>query len=120
MRYQRPRNLADLICVAHDFIQVGPYHAPELCQGDRRLSLKQRSAKLPLERDDGVGQRRLRDAAAGGCAAEVELLAQRYEVLDLLHFHGLPSAPHFFGLYARTVSGHAAATLVTFCQVFAF
>jgi hypothetical protein len=30
----------------------------------------------------------LRDAAAAGCAGEIELLAQRQEVTDLLHLHG--------------------------------
>src|SRR5262249_59438932 len=35
----------------------------------------------------GGGQRGLRDPAAAGCAGEVELLAQRQEVVDLLHLH---------------------------------
>ena len=30
----------------------------------------------------------MRDAAAAGCAGEIELLAQRQEVTDLLHLHG--------------------------------
>src|SRR5262249_51354795 len=73
--------------VAGDCVQVGPHHAPELCQGDRRLSVKQRSAKIPLQRADGGGQRGLRDAAAAGCAGEAELFAQRQEVTDLVHLH---------------------------------
>jgi hypothetical protein len=31
----------------------------------------------------------LRDAAAAGCAGEIELLAQRQEVIDLLHLQWL-------------------------------
>src|SRR5262245_32945998 len=86
-RRQRPRDRAGVIHVARDFVQVGPHHAPEPCQGDRRLSVKQRSAKIPLQRADGGGQRGLRDAAAAGCAGEAELFAQRQEVTDLVHLH---------------------------------
>src|SRR6266550_7790237 len=48
----RPRrqfacNLAGVIRVARDFVQIGPYHAAEPRQRDRRLSFKQRSAQLP-------------------------------------------------------------------------
>src|SRR5262249_5772608 len=86
-RRQRPCNRAGMIRVARDFVQVGPHHAPEPCQGDRRLSVKQRPAKIPLQRADGGGQRGLRDAAAAGCAGEVELLAQRQEVTDLVRLH---------------------------------
>src|SRR5262245_6620066 len=86
-RRQRPCNRAGMIRVARDFVQVGPHHAPEPCQGDRRLSVKQRSAKIPLQCADGGGQRGLRDAAAAGCAGEAELLAQRQEVTDLVHLH---------------------------------
>src|SRR5262249_59444098 len=87
-RRQRPCNRAGMIRVARDFVHVGPHHAPEPCQGDRRLSVKQRSAELPLQHADGGGQRGLRDAAAAGCAGEIELLAQRPKVTDLLHLHG--------------------------------
>src|SRR6516164_8188202 len=86
-RRQRPCNRAGVIRVARDSVQVGPHHAPEPCQGDRRLSVKQRSAKIPLQRADGGGQRGLRDVAAAGCAGEAELLAQRQEVTDLVHLH---------------------------------
>src|SRR5262249_56047857 len=86
-RRQRPCNRAGVIRVARDFVQVGPHHAPEPCQGDRRLSAKERSAKIPLQRADGGGQRGLRDAAAAGCAGEAELFAQRQEVTDLVQLH---------------------------------
>jgi len=56
-------------------------------QCDGRLSVKQRSAQLPLQRTDGGGERGLRDAAAAGRAGETELLAQGQEVMDLLHLH---------------------------------
>jgi hypothetical protein len=49
--------------------------------------VKERSAEIPLQRADGGGQRGLRDAAAAGCAGEIELLAQRQEVTDLVHLH---------------------------------
>ena len=94
MRRQHPCNRAGLIGVARDFVQVGPHSASESRQGDRRLSLKQRTTEFPLQGADGGGQRGLRDAAAAGCAGEIELLAQRQEVTDLLHLHndGLPFA----------------------------
>src|SRR5262245_21595281 len=56
---------------------------------DRRLALEQRTAQLPLQRADGVGQRRLGDAAASGRAGEIALRAQRQEVADLMHLHGV-------------------------------
>src|SRR5262249_36509757 len=87
-RLQHPCNLAGLIHVARDFVEVGPHHAPQRRQCDRRLAVKQRSTQLPLQRADGGGQRGLRDAAAAGCAGEIELLAQRQEVTDLVHLHG--------------------------------
>jgi hypothetical protein len=33
----------------------------------------------------------LRDAAAAGCAGEIELFAQRYKVTDLVHLQWLSS-----------------------------
>src|SRR5262249_804558 len=104
-RRQRPCNRAGMIRVARDFVQVGPHHAPEPCQGDRRLSLKQRPAKIPLQRADGGGQRGLRDAAAAGCAGEVELLAQRQEVTDLVHLHWFIASR---SLSSATHAGHRA------------
>src|SRR5262249_163564 len=71
--------------VARNFVEVGPHDAPESRQRDRRLARKQRAAQLPLQRADGAGQRGLRDAATPGGAGETELLAQRQEVLHLLH-----------------------------------
>src|SRR5262249_4812193 len=56
---------------------------------DRRLALEQRTAQLPLQRANGVGQRWLGDAAASGRAGEIALRAQRQEVADLMHLHGV-------------------------------
>src|SRR5262245_12813270 len=56
---------------------------------DRRLALEQRAAQLPLQRADGVGQRWLGDAAASGRAGKIALRAQRQEVADLMHLHGV-------------------------------
>src|SRR5262249_56187472 len=71
--------------VARNFVEVGPHDAPESRQRDRRLAIKQRAAQLSLQRADGAGQRGLRDAAAAGGAGETEFLAQRQEVMHLLH-----------------------------------
>ena len=90
-RRDRACNLAGVIRVARDFVQVGTHRARKPCQGDRRLSVKQRSAQLPLQRPDGGGQRGLRDAAAAGCAGEIELFAQRQKVTDLVHLQWLSS-----------------------------
>src|SRR6478736_1441954 len=87
LRHQASCNLADVTRVAHDFVEVGAHDAPEPRQRDRRLAMKQRAAQLTLQRADGAGQRGLRDAAAAGGAGETELLAQRQEVMDLLHLH---------------------------------
>ena len=52
------------------------------------LRLKKRAAQLLLQPDNGVGQRRLGDAAASGCPRETALLAQRQKISKLVHFHG--------------------------------
>src|SRR5262249_37661327 len=62
--------------------------AAERSKRDGRPAMKQRSAELALEGADGVGQRRLRHAAAFGCEGEALLLAQRQEIADLVHLHG--------------------------------
>src|SRR5262249_24682564 len=65
-----------------------PAHVAGLsAQGHAALSRRTRglATEGTLQRADGGGQRGLRDAAAAGCAGEIEFLAQRQEVTDLLH-----------------------------------
>ena len=51
------------------------------------LAPEQEPAELLLELLDGAGQRRLGDVAVLGGAGEVERLAHREEVADLVHLH---------------------------------
>ena len=51
------------------------------------LAVEQQPAQLLLEQLDRAGQRGLGDVALLGRAREVERLAQRHEVADLVHFH---------------------------------
>jgi hypothetical protein len=53
-------------------------------------SVKQAAAKLALQTLDGVGQRRLGNAATPGRAGEIAFFAEREEIANLLHFHGRP------------------------------
>ena len=53
------------------------------------LAVEQRAAHLVLELLDGAGQRRLRHVTALGGAGEVQVLAEREEIADLMHFHGM-------------------------------
>src|SRR5262245_60842390 len=52
------------------------------------LAMEQGAAELALERLDGAGERRLRDRAALGRAGEVQLLAEREEIANLVQLHG--------------------------------
>jgi hypothetical protein len=54
------------------------------------LALKKRAAKFLLQRDNGIGQRGLGNAAAFGRAGEITLLAERQKVADLVHLHVPP------------------------------
>src|SRR5215831_7173314 len=57
---------------------------------DEGLALKKHAAKFLLQRDNGIGQRGLGNAAAFGRAGEITLLAERQKVADLLHLHVPP------------------------------
>src|SRR5262245_39556740 len=57
---------------------------------DEGLTLKKRAAKFLLQRDNGIGQRGLGNAAAFGRAGEITLLAERQKVADLVHLHVPP------------------------------
>src|SRR5689334_20041401 len=52
------------------------------------LAIEKRATQLVLEQPDGSGQGGLRDIAALGCAREVQGLAERHEVSDLMHLQG--------------------------------
>ncbi len=69
--------------------QVRPHHLAQPGQmGVVALAAEQRPAQLVLQCLDGAGQRRLRDVARLGRPREVQGLADRKEVADLMHFHG--------------------------------
>ena len=71
------------ICVelrAHQAAEVGQV-------GEMALAPEQEPAELLLELLDRAGQRRLGDVAVLGGAGEVERLAHREEVADLMHLH---------------------------------
>src|SRR5262249_6906852 len=91
LRRQRTRRLAHALGVARDLLQIGPYGAPELAQLDAWLADEHGSAQLTLERADGVGERGLGDATAPRSAGEVQLVTQRQEISDLMHFHWVES-----------------------------
>src|SRR5262249_39544164 len=78
------------IRVLGDALEIGMYGVAEHCKRDRRLALEKHAAQRPLQRDNGVGQRGLRDAAAPGRPREIALLAERQEVADLAHLHVTP------------------------------
>jgi hypothetical protein len=72
-----------------DLAQMGAHHLAQPGQmGVVALAAKQRPAQLVLQRLDGARQRRLRDMACLGRPREVQGLADRKEVADLMHFHG--------------------------------
>jgi hypothetical protein len=98
----RLRRIPRSIGVFRNALQVWLHRVAEHGERDRRPALKQCAAELPLERDDGVGQRGLRDAAASGRSREIALLTERQEVTDLLHLHVTP--PVSFGSRARLPS----------------
>src|SRR5205085_1534725 len=52
------------------------------------LAMEKAGAQLGLQRLDGARERRLRHAAAFGRAREVQLLAKREKITDLVQFHG--------------------------------
>jgi hypothetical protein len=59
--------------------------------GQRRRgggAVKQRTAHLPLEPLDGVGQRRLRDPAMPCRECEILVPAKRQEISNVAHLHG--------------------------------
>jgi len=97
----RGLRVARMIGVFRDPLQVRLHRVAEHRERDRRPTLKQRAAELPLERDDGVGQRGLRDAAASRRPREISLLTERQEIPDLLHLHGPPRR-----LFARVRGCH--------------
>ena len=69
--------------------QMRPHHLAQPGQvAVVALAAKQRAAQFVLQRLDGTRQRRLRDVARLGRAREVQGLANREEVADLMHFHG--------------------------------
>ena len=103
-----------ILGAAIDLLEIGLERAAEL--GEVRvgaLAVEQRPAKLLLELLDGAGQRGLRDVAALGRAREIQLLAEREEVADLMHFHWCagPGSPTVFTTGGGTRRNQLASTL---------
>ncbi len=72
-----------------DALQIRQHHPSKL--GQMRiaaLAVEQRAAELMLKLLDGARQRRLADVALLGGAREVQRLAEREKVTDLMEFHG--------------------------------
>ena len=77
----------------HHLLEMRPHQPPEI--GEVRqavLTPQQEPAKLFLELVHGTRQRRLRDIAVLCRTCEVQGLADRQEVADLVHFHAEPSS----------------------------
>ena len=73
---------------AEDLLEVWLERAAQFGEvGVGALAVKQRAAKLFFQLLDGAGQRGLRNVGALRRAREVQLLAQREEVANLMHFH---------------------------------
>src|SRR5262245_17288322 len=79
-----------MVGVLGDEVEIRLDGAAEHGERDKGLALKKRATKFLLQRDNGIGQRGLGNAAAFGRAGETTLLAQRQKVADLLHLHVPP------------------------------
>jgi len=87
---QRLRRITGIVRVLGDPLKIGMYGVAERGEhGERHAlpSLEKRAAQLPLQRDNGVGQRGLGDTGPSGRPREILLLAKREEVADLVHLH---------------------------------
>jgi hypothetical protein len=77
-----------------DLLELRAHETAEVGQvGEMALAAEQEPAQLLLELLDGAGERRLGDVALLGGAREVERLADREEIADLVHFHRPPTGP---------------------------
>src|SRR5262245_58617521 len=80
--------------LAIGLLEVGMHEPPQLGQmGARALTMEQRPAQLLLQELDGSGQGRLGDVAGLRRTGEIELLADRQKIANLLHFHGVSLRP---------------------------
>src|SRR6516165_2657420 len=79
-----------------DILEHGPHQLTKLGQvGEAALAVDQRSPKLLFELLDRASERRLRDVAPLSGPREVQRLAKRNKVADLVQFHETP-APRAF------------------------
>jgi hypothetical protein len=77
-----------------DLLELRAHETAEVGQvGEMALAAEQEPAQLLLELLDGAGERRSGDVALLGGAREVERLADREEIADLVHFHRPPTGP---------------------------
>src|SRR5262249_15396330 len=79
-----------MVGVLGDPIEIRVEGVAEHGERDEGLALKKRTAKFLLQRDNGISQRGLGNAAAFGRAGEITLLAERQKVADLVHLHVPP------------------------------
>ena len=95
-----------LLGAAEHLLEIGFQRAAQFGQVRvGALAMKQRAAHLLLELLDGARQRRLRHVAALGRAGEIQVLAQREEIADLVHFHR--PTPRFAAMTMPSVPAHA-------------
>src|SRR5262249_29083191 len=90
---QRLRSIAGMIRVLGDALKPGMYGVAEQSKRDQRLALEKHTTQLPLQRNNGVRQGGLGDAAPSGRPRETPLLAERQEIADLAHLH-VPPRPY--------------------------
>ena len=74
--------------VLGDLLELRPHQLAEIGQvGGGPLAPEQQPAEFRLQLLDGAGQRRLRHVAALGRPREVQGIADRQEIADLMHLH---------------------------------
>ena len=86
-RRMQARRFANMAGVLRDLAEVRPHGASELGELDAGLAMEHWPAELAFQRADCIGQGRLGDAATPRRPGEVELVAQRQKVANLMHFH---------------------------------
>src|SRR5262245_59036070 len=80
--------------VRQDLLQHGPHELAELGQvGEAALAVDQRSPELLFELLDRASQRRLRDVTPLSGPREVQRLAKRSKIADLVQLQEAPGLP---------------------------
>src|SRR5262245_58369160 len=85
--------------VRQDLLEHGPHELAELGQvGEAALAVDQRSPELLFELLDRASQRRLRDVTPLSGPREVQRLAKRNKIADLVQLQETPGPPNRFHL----------------------